>query len=107
MVSGSIAASACATVLAAILANIATSSCYMKQEGSGGEHSARRMRTSGVTGVPTGWQGDLDEAFLTMNGARPYRWRVAGQDDNALDMLVQSRRSKKAAKTFLHKLPKG
>ena len=54
-----------------------------------------------------GDKGHLDEAFLTINGARSYRWRAAGQDDNALDMLVQSRRSKTAAKTLFHKLPKG
>ena len=42
----------------------------------------------------------MDEAFLTINGARYYLWRAVDQDDNVLDILVQSRRNKKAAKKF-------
>jgi putative transposase len=49
----------------------------------------------------------LDEVFLTINGARHYLWRAVDQDDNVLDILVQSRRNKKAAKTFFRKLLKG
>jgi putative transposase len=42
----------------------------------------------------------MDEVFLTINGKRHYLWRAVDQDDNVLDILVQSRRHKKAAKKF-------
>ena len=49
----------------------------------------------------------LDEVFLTINGARHYLWRAVDQEGNVLDILVQSRRNKKAAKKFFRKLLKG
>src|ERR687885_1535662 len=49
----------------------------------------------------------LDEVFLTINGERHYLWRAVDQDDNVLDILVQSRRNKKAAKKFFRKLLQG
>ena len=49
----------------------------------------------------------LDEVFLTINGKRHYLWRAVDQDDNVLDILVQSRRHKQAAKKFFRKLLKG
>jgi putative transposase len=49
----------------------------------------------------------LDEVFLTIHGERHYLWRAVDQDDNVLDILVQSRRNKKAAKKFFLKLLKG
>jgi putative transposase len=49
----------------------------------------------------------LDEVFLTINGKRHDLWRAVDQDDNVLDILVQSRRNKKAAKKFFRKLLKG
>src|SRR6266404_9975758 len=49
----------------------------------------------------------LDEVCLTINGQRHYLWRAVDQDDNGLDILVQSRRNKKAAKKFFRKLLKG
>jgi putative transposase len=49
----------------------------------------------------------LDEVFLTINGERHYLWRAVDQDGNVLDILVQRRRDKKAAKTFFRKLLKG
>ena len=52
-----------------------------------------------------GWY--LDEVFLTINGERHYLWRAVDQDSNVLDILVQSRRNKKAAKKFFRKLLKG
>jgi putative transposase len=44
---------------------------------------------------------------LTINGGRHYLWRAVDQDDHVLDILVQSRRNKKAAKKFFRKLLKG
>ena len=49
----------------------------------------------------------LDEVFFTINGKRDYLWRAVDQDDNVLDILVQSRRNKQAAKKFFRKLLKG
>jgi putative transposase len=49
----------------------------------------------------------LDEVFLTINKERHYLWRAVDQDGNVLDILVQSRRNKKAAKKFFRKLLKG
>jgi len=49
----------------------------------------------------------LDEGFLTINSKRHYLWRAVDQDDNVLDILVQSRRNKQAAKKFFRKLLKG
>jgi putative transposase len=49
----------------------------------------------------------MDEVFLTIKGKRHYLWRAGEQDGNILDILVQRRRDKKAAKTFFRKLLKG
>ena len=49
----------------------------------------------------------IDEVFLTITGKRHYLWRAVDQDDHILDILVQSRRNKKAAKKFFRKLLKG
>src|SRR5262249_40797956 len=51
--------------------------------------------------------GMWDEVFLTINGKRHDLWRAVDQDDNVQDILVQSRRNKKAAKKFFRKLLKG
>jgi putative transposase len=45
--------------------------------------------------------------FLTIRGRRHYLWRAVDQDGNVLDILVQPRRDKKAAKQFFRKLLKG
>ena len=49
----------------------------------------------------------LDEVFLNINGERHYLWRAVDQDGHVLDILVQRRRDKKAAKKFFRKLLKG
>ena len=49
----------------------------------------------------------LDEVFLTINGKRHSLWRAVDQDDNVLDILVQSRRNKQAAKKLFRTLLKG
>jgi putative transposase len=56
------------------------------------------------------WPGDkwhLDEVFLTINKERHYLWRAVDQDGNILDILVQRRRDKAAAKKFFRELVKG
>jgi putative transposase len=45
--------------------------------------------------------------FLSIHGERHYLWRAVDQDGNLLDILVQRRRDKTAAKKFFHKLLKG
>jgi putative transposase len=49
----------------------------------------------------------LDEVFLNINGQQHYLWRAVDQDGNVLDILVQSRRNKRAAVKFFRKLLKG
>jgi putative transposase len=49
----------------------------------------------------------LDEVFLKINGETYYLWRTVDQDCTVLNILVQSRRHKAAAKRFSRKLLKG
>ena len=56
-----------------------------------------------------GPQGDtwhLDELFVTLNGRRQYLWRAVDEDGDVLDILVQSRRNRRAAVRFFRKLLK-
>ena len=48
----------------------------------------------------------LDEVFLKTQGKLKYLWRAVDQDGEVLDILVQSRRNKRAAKKFFRKLLK-
>jgi putative transposase len=48
----------------------------------------------------------LDEVFLSIKGERHYLWRAVDQDGHVLDILVQYRRDKQAAKKFFRKLLK-
>jgi putative transposase len=48
----------------------------------------------------------VDEVFLKINGRLHYLWRAVDQDGEVLDILVQSRRDKRAAKKFFRKLLK-
>jgi putative transposase len=48
----------------------------------------------------------LDEVFLKINGRLHYLWLAVNQDGDVLDIMVQSRRDKKAAKRFFRKLLK-
>ena len=49
----------------------------------------------------------LDEMVLTIKEERHYLWRAVDQEGNVLDILVQRRRNKPAAKKFFRKLLKG
>ena len=49
----------------------------------------------------------LDEVFLSIGGKRQYLWRAVDQDGDVIDILVQSRRNKGAARRFFKKLFKG
>ena len=48
----------------------------------------------------------LDEVFLKINGQLHYLWRAVDQDGDVLDILVQTKRDKNAAKKFFRKLLK-
>jgi putative transposase len=48
----------------------------------------------------------LDEVFIKINGEQKYLWRAVDQDGNVLDILVQSRRDKAAARRFFRRLLK-
>ena len=51
----------------------------------------------------TGDKWHLDEVFLKINGKTSYLWRAVDQHGNVLDILVQRRRNKAAAKKFFRK----
>ena len=56
-----------------------------------------------------GQQGDtwhLDELFVMLNGRQQYLWRAVDEDGDVLDILVQSRRNRRAAVRFFLKLLK-
>jgi putative transposase len=49
----------------------------------------------------------LDELFVRINGQRQYLWRAVDQDDDVIDILLQSRRDQRAAERFLRRLLRG
>lgn len=49
----------------------------------------------------------LDEVFIKIQGELHYLWRAVDQDGDTIDILVQKRRNKQAAKRFFRKLLKG
>ena len=56
-----------------------------------------------------GRQGDtwyLDELFVKIQGQQQYLWRAVDEDGDVLDILVQSRRNRRAATRFFRKLLK-
>jgi transposase-like protein len=48
----------------------------------------------------------LDEVFVSINGKRMYPWRAVDSEGEVLDILVQSRRNKTAARKLMRKLLK-
>ena len=49
----------------------------------------------------------LDEVFIKIRGELHYLWRAIDQEGDTIDILVQKRSNKAAAKRFLRKLLKG
>jgi putative transposase len=64
---------------------------------------AKRMRSRSPR---PGDRWHLDEVFLRISGKLQYLWRAVDQDGEVLDILVQPRRNKCAAKKFFRKLLK-
>ncbi len=65
---------------------------------------ARRLRHR------RGRMGDtwyLDELFVTIQDRQHYLWRAVDKDGDVIDILVQSRRDRRAAARFFRKLLKG
>ncbi len=65
---------------------------------------ARRLRRR------RGRMGDtwyLDEVFVKIHGRQQYLWRAVDEDGDVIDILVQSRRNRRAALRFFRKLLKG
>jgi putative transposase len=48
----------------------------------------------------------LDELFVTIQGRRQYLWRAVDEDGDVIEILVQSRRNRRAAERFFRKLLK-
>jgi putative transposase len=56
-----------------------------------------------------GQMGDtwyLDELFVNIQGQQQYLWRAVDEDGDVIDILVQSRRDRRAATRFFRKLLK-
>ena len=49
----------------------------------------------------------LDELFINIQGRQQYLWRAVDEDGDTIDILVQSRRDRRAAARFFRKLLKG
>ena len=65
---------------------------------------ARRLRRRG------GRMGDtwhLDEVFVKIQGRQQYLWRAVDEDGDVIDILVQSRRNRRAVIRCFRKLWKG
>ena len=50
--------------------------------------------------------GHLDELFVTIQGRHQHVWRAVDEDGDVIDILVQSRRNRRAAVRFFRKLLK-
>ncbi|CAM2174412.1 IS6 family transposase [Burkholderia orbicola] len=66
-----------------------------------GQAIAKRIR---ATALGRGDKWHLDEVVVTINGSKHWLWRAVDQHGAVLDVLVQSRRDKTAAKRLMRKL---
>src|ERR1700681_1293725 len=58
------------------------------------------------TALGRGNRGHLDEVVVTINGKKHWLWRAVDQHGVVLDVLVQSRRDRHAARRLMRKLLK-
>ncbi|MFD8744225.1 IS6 family transposase [Streptomyces sp. NPDC059616] len=56
--------------------------------------------------VPLGDKWHLDEVLIQIDGERKYLWRAVDTDGTVLDILVQNRRDRAAARRFFRRLLK-
>lgn len=74
--------------------------CWVLKFGTGYARKIRRYRPR-----PDGrWH--LDEMFVSIRGKKMYLWQAVDSEGEVLDILVQARRNKKAARKLMHKLLK-
>jgi len=66
-----------------------------------GKEYAKRLRRSRG---PVGDTWHLDEVYLKINGQFQYLWRAVDQENQVIDVLVQSKRDTRAAARFFRKL---
>ncbi len=79
----------------------------MKRCGNGVSNLAKPMLMNGaIVTLAVVTDGIWMRVYLKINGKTHYLWRTVDQDGNVLDILVQSRRNKKAANRFFRKLLK-
>ena len=79
----------------------------MRRFGTGVERSDSTTRSGcGTAGAVRATPGHLDELFVKIRGRQQYLWRAVDEDGDVLDILVQSRRNRQAAKRFFRKLLK-
>ena len=83
----------------------ATSRSPTRRVGSGAAPSVTPT-PDGSAGDAAGWAWHLDELFVSINGRQQYLWRAVDEDGDVLDILVQSRRNRRAAVRFFRKLLK-
>ena len=69
----------------------------------GAEYARTLKRRQGRLGDT--WH--LDELFVNIRGQRQYLWRAVDQDGDVIDILVQTRRDRRAAERFFRRLLKG
>jgi putative transposase len=63
----------------------------------------RKRRVAHMRRYPQ-WRWHLDEAFVKVNGTLCYLWRAVDHEGEVLDVLVQSKRDKRAALKLMRKL---
>ena len=82
--------------------------CPTRRYGGGAGSPGRPTR--GGAKRRAGRMGDtwrLEEVFVAIKGRRPYLWQAVDQDDDTLDILLQSRRNQRAAERLFCKFLKG
>jgi hypothetical protein len=79
----------------------------MKPSGIGGRNSVKPLPTNSAAGAPGPAIHGIWARHLTIHKQRHSLWRAVDQDGNVLDILVQRRRNRAAAKKFFRKLLKG
>ena len=68
-----------------------------------GPQIARRLRRRRPRAHP---QWHLDEMYVSIGGRWTYLWRAIDQEGEVLDILIQAKRDKKAARKLMRKLLK-
>lgn len=68
------------------------------------EVQAGPRRRAAPQAAPAGGKWHLDEVFIRISGELKYLWHAVDQDGNVLDIRVQNRRERAAARRFFRRL---